>query len=1198
MDRTNITIDAPVYKKGETPKLTPGVGSSVASSHSRLHDITSVLDHAPVAISYRNKWLHTNAITGNPELIDIPQDTEFQQDINRYGFLNQTETAISFDPATFVFTLTSTNWFYYRIGLKYEISGNKTIRLTPTGTPPAGRYYIYIDATDGTLSVSNSGWTLLDTKVPVAIVAFNDALTPKYILSEERHTVLIDRRTHFMEHYNEGTKWISGALPSGYTLNSDVDANKTVALSTAMINDEDIVLTLAELLQPNGNANAYWQVYKDTGVWVWETNPMPFRYTASGYIQYNNAGTMTEGATGKAYNTYLFLSNAIGDQRFMIISGQSAFANAAAAYLEDFGTFDLAGLPVAEGIAVYQFTWTTLASYNSKGKCVLNRVKRINTNVTNTTQVVSTNHNTLTGIQGGTSDQFYHLTAAEYGALITGSGTENYLPKITATGRGLTNSQIFDNGSNIGVGKNGSFWAYFDVVGNGLFGDSVAAGTYIGYNKMGNEEEGIVSYKNNDLIAGTKGDFFKFGGYDSGLGISVDVNSGYIGLLTEEQTRTLDINGALRIRTLTEQTGYAYLLVSDANGNIDIINKSTFLTTEADTLDSVTDRGATTTNGITIGSVKITTGATVGYYLSCTNVDGTAQWTAVSSTDVYKGTWDASTNTPTLADGTGTAGWWYRCVVGGTVNFGAGNITFSAGDDVAYNGTIWQKRPGAAGYTLPTATDTVLGGVKIGSNVSIASGVISVHNPLTIASGSASSLSLGTGATAQELTIGADLNAIEVLSGTSGFLTKTGINTWALDTNTYLTSQISHTDVVVDGDFTSEGLMRRGASSGVYSIVTDNSTNWNTAYGWGDHDGLYLPLSGGTLNDGALITWQNTASGLNYKGTLAFTSKTFLAEYNDVDASLYYNIWTGNEAGVTTFGKGGVVSIDADGKLKVSTLQVETSTTAGYVLTADSSGNATWQASANSYFKRTGTLIETTTAGDRLKLNCNGSTALTFESYAQGSGGYAGYFRANATGTGYAIVASTNDQATSLYSASVSGTAGHFRTDTGLAVIVEAFSSNTNSSMTMLQFSRQTSGTAAAGIGAKIDWWIENGSGGFVNAGIMDCVLTTVTGSGEISKFTWSLINSGAVQEKMSLSSLGELSTVFGTFVAPDACAREVIHIEQGDADMPFIEYYGTSAADQTKSISTQSEVDFSYVGCIRIRVNNQDYWFKYFTEA
>ena len=46
----------------------------------------------------------------------------------------------------------------------------------------------------------------------------------------------------------------------------------------------------------------------------------------------------------------------------------------------------------------------------------------------------------------------------------------------------------------------------------------------------------------------------------------------------------------------------------------------------------------------------------------------------------------------------------------------------------------------------------------------------------------------------------------------------------------YLTSQISHADVLVDGDFASQGIMLRGASAGTYSILTDNSSNWNTAY--------------------------------------------------------------------------------------------------------------------------------------------------------------------------------------------------------------------------------------------------------------------------------------------------------------------------------------------------------------------------------
>ena len=39
---------------------------------------------------------------------------------------------------------------------------------------------------------------------------------------------------------------------------------------------------------------------------------------------------------------------------------------------------------------------------------------------------------------------------------------------------------------------------------------------------------------------------------------------------------------------------------------------------------------------------------------------------------------------------------------------------------------------------------------------------------------------------------------------------------------------------LVDADFGTAGLMATDGA-GTYSIVTDNSTNWNTAYGWGDH---------------------------------------------------------------------------------------------------------------------------------------------------------------------------------------------------------------------------------------------------------------------------------------------------------------------------------------------------------------------------
>lgn len=57
----------------------------------------------------------------------------------------------------------------------------------------------------------------------------------------------------------------------------------------------------------------------------------------------------------------------------------------------------------------------------------------------------------------------------------------------------------------------------------------------------------------------------------------------------------------------------------------------------------------------------------------------------------FKGAWNAQTNTPTLADGTGTKGDFYVVSVAGTQNLGSGNIQFFVNDRVIYDGEVWQR---------------------------------------------------------------------------------------------------------------------------------------------------------------------------------------------------------------------------------------------------------------------------------------------------------------------------------------------------------------------------------------------------------------------------------------------------------------------------------------------------------------------------
>lgn len=72
----------------------------------------------------------------------------------------------------------------------------------------------------------------------------------------------------------------------------------------------------------------------------------------------------------------------------------------------------------------------------------------------------------------------------------------------------------------------------------------------------------------------------------------------------------------------------------------------------------------------------------------------------------YKGTWNASSNTPTLADGTGAKGDYYVVSTAGTQTFGGVQLFFGTGDWIAYNGTVWQRVEGGSDGNFANVTLT------------------------------------------------------------------------------------------------------------------------------------------------------------------------------------------------------------------------------------------------------------------------------------------------------------------------------------------------------------------------------------------------------------------------------------------------------------------------------------------------------------
>ena len=132
----------------------------------------------------------------------------------------------------------------------------------------------------------------------------------------------------------------------------------------------------------------------------------------------------------------------------------------------------------------------------------------------------------------------------------------------------------------------------------------------------------------------------------------------------------------------------------------------------------------------------------------------------------YQGTWDASTNTPTLTSSVGTKGYYYVVSVAGSTNLN-GITDWKIGDWAVYSGTAWQKIDNTDGVT---SVNGYTGAVVL-TQTDI-SGTVPTSRTITA----------GTG-----LTGGGDLSANRTLAIDSTVATLTGTQTL---TNKTLTSPI------------------------------------------------------------------------------------------------------------------------------------------------------------------------------------------------------------------------------------------------------------------------------------------------------------------------------------------------------------------------------------------------------------------------
>jgi hypothetical protein len=245
--------------------------------------------------------------------------------------------------------------------------------------------------------------------------------------------------------------------------------------------------------------------------------------------------------------------------------------------------------------------------------------------------------------------------------------------------------------------------------------------------------------------------------------------------------------------------------------------------------------GEASASGPGSSSITLTNSAVIGKILTGLNVTGGS----VSATDsildafgkvqnqinsliggtIYKGTWNASTNTPTLTSSVGTQGFYYIVSVAGATNLN-GITDWNVGDWAIFDGSAWQKvdntdsvvsvngLTGAVSLTtsnITEGTNLYYTEARVDANSNVAANTAARHNAVTL--GTANGLSLST----QALSLG-------LASGsTNGALS-------SADWTTFNNKQNALTNPVTGTGTTNYLPKFTGASALGNSIIQENAT--------------------------------------------------------------------------------------------------------------------------------------------------------------------------------------------------------------------------------------------------------------------------------------------------------------------------------------------------------------------------------------
>lgn len=378
---------------------------------------------------------------------------KFEDMFEPTGFVNRTSSTITFSDSTPDRTLTitpSTSFDIYEKGIKYTKTEAESIQISDV----TGIHVVYYDG--GVLSeivnptdAQNS--LIIRTKPIVSYLYWNATSGSSVYVGEERHGIQMDGNTHAYLHFTEGLRYISGLGLNSIVLgDGSLDTHAQFGVDTGDVSDEDIYDLIQPVLSTTGLPILYmlgdeeWYKATNAGYSVLKTGIAGEDRLAYNELDGSN-WKLTEVTDGDYVLCHVFATTE-KDTPMIAIVGQNEYNNVVSARTGadvEIKNLILNELPLPEIRPIATLILQTNDGYANAMKARVVATADGNSYVDwrddsiSRVEISTTDHNSLTGKQGGTLGEYYHVTAAEKTVIENTSGTNTGDQDISGIGNAL-----------------------------------------------------------------------------------------------------------------------------------------------------------------------------------------------------------------------------------------------------------------------------------------------------------------------------------------------------------------------------------------------------------------------------------------------------------------------------------------------------------------------------------------------------------------------------------------------------------------------------------------------------------------------------------------------------------------------------------------------------------------------------------------